>query len=336
MKRTGCHATKLEEREYSSSDYVHYRKTILEVGNEYGYRITGEYLCEYGSTKEWLCFHSLSGREWFNRSKFPFPNEWSIVNLSLGERYGASVCSGYENRLDSNRSFAVDFFNNGFFHLGTWKPRKTALRDLGSVELNNADVASFPGWVLLEWDKEDLLDCKTNDTDFTFRIENRSELMHLPRLLPIGRMIITLDTPGLLELIRKSTNPGVRLAGVILLSDPEALRSLCDKSDEPAVNAKAAERLALYETLGYFPPDACELSQLSEKDEYGHNSYMYDDDELFTTQSAIHALTHPNSEIHFDWLYKIKDYELAAYISRHDEDEWTRINAAELMEKLHR
>ena len=332
MKRIGRHATPLEEREYSSSDYVHCRRTILEVKNEQNDRITGEFLCEYGITREWLCFYDSAGYEW-ESCRYSFPKEWSIVNLSLGRSYGASVSCGYESHSSSQRDFMVDFFENSR-HLFTWEPREAGLHDLGGVELNNADVASYPGWALLEWDEDDLFDCESRNDDFVFRTEKEGREQHLPRLLPLGRMAGELNTSGLLEMIRKSAEPGVRLAGVILLSDPEALRSLCSEAEDPAVREKAAKRLALYETLGYFPPDACEMSQLSEEEEYGGYGYMYGGDDFSTTQAAIHALTHPSYMNRADWLMEVNDFELAAYISRHDKEEWTRISAAKLMARL--
>lgn len=332
MKRIRCHATNLEEREYSSSDYKHNRRTILEVKNEHNDRITGEFLCEYGITKEWLCFYDSADYEW-ESCRYGFPKEWSIVNLSLGRSYGASVSCGYESYLSSQRDFMADFFENRY-HLFTWVPREAGFRDLGCVELRNADVASYPGWALLEWDEENLFDCESRNDDVVFRTEKGGRLRHLPRLLPFGRMAVKLDTAGLLEMIRKSAEPGVRLAGVILLSDPEALRSLCGETGDPAVRAKAAERLALYETLGFFPPDACELSQLSEEEEYGGYGYMYGGDTFSMTQAAIHVLTHPSYMNRTDWLKEVNDFELAAYISRHDEIEWTRISAAELLVRL--
>ena len=133
----------------------------------------------------------------------------------------------------------VDFFEDSS-HLFTWKPREAGLRDLGGVELNNADVASYPGWALLEWDEEELFDCESRNDDFIFRTEKGGRLQHLPRLLPNGRIAVKLDTSSLFEMIRKSAEPGVRLVGAILLFDPEALRSLCDETGDSAVCAKAA------------------------------------------------------------------------------------------------
>lgn len=332
MKRIGCHATKLERREYSSSDYKSYLQTIYEVRNESGKRITTEYKCEYGITNEWLCFYSSDGREW--SSRYYFPNEWSVVNLSLSDEYGASVCCGFENRRSSHRTFRVDLFWLSRHKL-TWEPQKAGLRDLGRVKLNNADVASYPGWMLLEWEEEGLFDCEPCGADFAFRTEKDGRLLYLPRLLPIGRLSVQLDRQGLLEMIRKSADPEVRLAGVILLSDPDALRSLCDGAEDPLVREKAAERLALYEKLGYFPPDACELSQLSEENEYGGFDFMFADEPPTTTQSVIHVLTHPNPGMHKDWMYDINDFGLAEYVSLHDEDEDTRRYAANQLGKLH-
>ena len=81
---------------------------------------------------------------------------------------------------------------------------------------------------------------------------------------------------------------------------------------------EGSERLALYETRGYFPPDACEISQLSEEEEYGGYVYMYSGDEFSTTQAAIHALTHPCYMNRADWLKEVNDFELAAYINHDD------------------
>ena len=293
------------------------------------------FLCEYGTTREWLCFYDSAGYEW-ESCRYSFPTDWSIVNLSLGDSYGASVSCGYESHSSSQRDFMVDFFENSR-HLFTWEPREAGLRDLESVELNNADVASYPGWAFLEWDEQELLDCESRNDDFVFRTEKEGREQHLPRLLPLGRMAGELNTSGLLEMIRKSAEPGVRLAGVILLSEAAALRFLCSEAEDPAVREKAAERLALYETLGYFPPDACEISRLSEKEEYGGYGYWADymcGKEFSTTEAAIHALTYPRSTTRADWLDAVNDYELAAYISRYDEDEWTRNSAEYLMARL--
>lgn len=333
MKRIGRHATPLEEREYSSSDYVHCRRTILEVKNEKKYRITGEFLCEYGISNEWLCFYAPDGREREDKGFF-FPNDWNIVNLSLGESYGASVCCGYESPRSFRLDFEVDVFDLYGEHLFTWEPGEAGLRDLESVELNNADVASYPGWALLEWNEEELLDCEIRNDDFVFRTEKEGREQHLPRILPLGRMAGGLNTSGLLEMIRKSAEPGVRLAGVILLSEAEALRSLYSEAEDPAVREKAAKRLALYETLGYFPPDACEISKLSEEEEYGGYGCLYGLKDYSMTEAAIHALTHPSYTTRTDWMEAVNDYELAAYIHRYDEEEWPRDFAAKLMTRL--
>lgn len=316
MKQIGCHATKLEEREYSNSDYKSYRKTVFEVKNEAGERITGEFKCAYGCSCEWLQFYDPNGYEWESKRYF-LPDEWSIVNLSLGRNYGASVSCGYENQRSDHLDFRVDLFM-GFVHLYTWEPYKAARRMPGHVELKNADVASYPGWVQLEWDEEDLFDCETVETDFAFRTKKGGELLHLPCLMPIGRMIMHPDSSGLFELINKSVNPGVRLAAVILLSDPELLRSLCDGADDPAVREKAAERLNLYEKLGYFPPDACELSQLLEEDDYGSIGLLICG-EYTPTQVAIHALSNPHSYVREEAMKVAEDLELAEYIRLHDE-----------------
>lgn len=324
MKRIGSRAFHAEERRYSSSDYESFRQTILEVKNTNGYRITGEYLCAYGETREWLCFYDRFGHE-EESHRYSFAANWIIEALSLGDltyggMYGAAVVSGSDS-LAGEREFKVVFFNDGCC-IGAWNSGEAVFRDLSDVELNNVDVASYPGWALLEWNEEDLFDTEICGADFIFRTVKDGKLKHLPRLLPIGQMVRKPDTDGLLELIRKSAEPGVCLAGVILLSDPEALRSLCDQAFDPAVREKAAERLGLYETLGYFPPDACEFELLSEKEAYCDPGRLVCG-EYSPKQTAIFALSHISSYIRDAAAEALDDQTLTVYLSRHDADALT-------------